>query len=112
MSVQMRNYNAARMSHPISAQATCAGWGVDAWPLLSEPTSDSGPQLEFTRDVWDLDDDQLREVLEALHLEMARWEGSAPTQVILGSLRIPWGSSKGDMDGGKVDLKGRGDGTK
>ena len=42
------------------------------------PSLDEGPQTELTRDVEDLNDDQLWEVLEALQMEMARREGLAP----------------------------------
>ena len=51
--------------------------GVDTQPLPSEPNPDDGPHMELTRDVWDLDDDQLWEMLEALQMETARRKGAA-----------------------------------
>ena len=48
---------------------------MDNWPLPSKPSLDNRAQMELTRDVQDLDDDQLWEVLEALQMETARREG-------------------------------------
>ena len=63
--------------------------GVDMWPLPTMPSQDNGPQMELTRDVWNLDDDQLWEVLEALQMEIARKEGWHPHT---GHLKEIWGA--------------------
>ena len=73
MTTQVRDYIAAWSSHPSSTQAPVMGEGVEAWPLPSEPYLDNGPQMDLTtRNLWDLDDDQLWEALEAVLLETAR----------------------------------------
>ena len=89
MGMQVRDYIVARSSHPSGAWMPLQGrgWIPDLSPVT--PTQMMGPRL--TRDAWDLDDDQLQEVLEALQMETARREGSTPTWVILGQSEGPWG---------------------
>ena len=106
-SVQARNYIATRTSCPIGTQVPVQdrGWLPGLSPV--SPALMMGSQPAVIRDVWDLDDYQLREVLEALQLEMARQEGVAPPHGSpQGSLRIPGGSSKGNMYDGEVGLRG------
>ena len=67
-------------------------------PLPSRPSLDEGPseaqtsmpQMELTRDVWDPNDDQMQEVLEALQIKMTQEKGVASLlglpQIIQGSL--------------------------
>ena len=57
---------------------------METQPHPSEAHLDSGPRTELTRDLQDLDYDQLQEVLEAVQLEAARMEGLHPTKVIMG----------------------------
>ena len=72
------------------------------------PSLADGPQMELTRDVCNLDDDQLWEALEAFQMEMARREGEAPLQ---GHPRAIWrsqGNSEASMDDGEVDPRWEG----
>ena len=64
---------------------------MDTQPLPSKPNLHDWPQTELTRDVQDLVDGQLWEVLEALQIETARREGVIPTWVALGKPEGPWG---------------------
>ena len=89
---QVREYITKRSSHPSGAlkHMWCGGVGIQ--PLPSMPSRDEGlseaqalmPQVELTRDVWDLNNDQLWEALEVLLIKMAWREGQ-----LLGS---PWGN--------------------
>ena len=62
------------------------GRGVSVQPLPSVPSPDeepseaqaSIPQVELTRDIWDLNNDQLWEVLETLQTKVAQREGQHP----------------------------------
>ena len=77
--MQVRDYIAAQSSHPSDTQVPVHCEGIGTQPLPSGPHLDNRPQTDLaTRDLWDLDDDQLWEVLEAVHLETARWEGAIP----------------------------------
>ena len=75
------------------------GRGMGIQPLPSAPSPDeepletqaSMPQVELTRDVQDLNNDQLQEVLEALQIEMAWRQETAPTVVTPEKCRGPWG---------------------
>ena len=91
MSVQVRNYIAARSSHPSGVQVPAQGGTVETGPLPSKPHLDNGPQTELTRDLLDLDYDQLWELLEAVQLEAARREGPHPIWVTPGQSDGPWG---------------------
>ena len=78
---------------------------MDTWPLPSKPNVDDGPQTELTRDIQDLDDDQLWEVLEALQTETARREGTAPPcRLLQANLRVPGSGGEADMDNREVGL--------
>ena len=77
MTMQVRDYIATWSSHPSGTQAPVKGKGVDARPLPSESHLDNGSQRELTKDLCDLDDDQLWEALEAAQLKPDR-EGTAP----------------------------------
>ena len=79
---------------------------VDTHSLPSQPNLDNGPQMGLTRDVWDLDHDQLLEVLEAIQMETARRRGSTPHGSAQGNLRVPGGDSEADMDDREVGLRG------
>ena len=76
---QVREYITMRSSHQSGAWIHVQGRGVGTWPLPRMPNLDKGlseaqvpmPLEELSRDVWDLDNDQLWEVLEALQTEMA-----------------------------------------
>ena len=63
----------------------------------------SMPQVELTGDVWDLNNDQLQEALEALQIKMALREGEAPTGVTSGKSRAPGGSGEPLTDDREVD---------
>ena len=61
------------------------------------------PQVELTRNVSDLDDDQFWEVLEALQTktaQMVRWH---PMWVTLGKSMGPWGDSDTKIDDWEVN---------
>ena len=62
------------------------------------------PKVELTRDVWNLNDDQLWEVLVALQTKIAQKEGAAP---LLGLLwvnpRVPGVGSEAVPNNGEVD---------
>ena len=88
-SMQVRNYIAARSSCPCGAQSPAPGGQVETWPLHSKPYLDNGCQMEQTRDLQDLDDDLLWEMLQAVQLEAARREGLHPQGSSHGSLRVP-----------------------
>ena len=68
-----------RISHQSGTQMHVQGSGVGTLSLMSMPSLDEGPLeaqtsipcVELTMIVWDLDDDQLWEVLEALQTETA-----------------------------------------
>ena len=80
MTMQVRDYLAAWSSHLSGTHMPIKGEGVDTQPLPSEPHLDNGPQMELTtRDLWDLDNDQLQEALEVVQFKTARKEGAAPT---------------------------------
>ena len=69
MPMQVRNYIAAQSSHLSGTQAPVQGEGMDAQPLPSKPHLDNGPWMDLaTRDLWDLDSNQLWEALEAIQL--------------------------------------------
>ena len=105
--MQVRHYIATRGSHSSGTQAPAQGEEVESWPLPSEPHLDNGPQLELTWDIWDLDIDELWEVLKALHMEVGRSEGAAPPQGSPGgSLRVPWGGGMAKVDVGEVTFWG------
>ena len=63
------------------------------------PSPDKGPseaqasmsQAELTRDVWDLDNDQLQEVLGALQTKMALREGMHAYWGHFREIQGPWG---------------------
>ena len=57
---------------------TDTGWwhGIPASP--SEPNPDNVPQRTLTRDIWELDNDKLWEVLEAIRYKMDRRKGGTP----------------------------------
>ena len=77
--MQVRDYIATWNSHPSCVQVPVQGEGVDTQPLSSKPHLDNGPQVELiTRDLQDLDNDQLQEVLEAVQFETARQEWAMP----------------------------------
>ena len=71
------------------------------------PSLDEGPQMELMRDVQDLNDNQLWEVLEAPKIEMARREGGTPHRLTQRNLMVPgvvvklkWMTGKWTPDGG------------
>ena len=77
--MQVRDYIPARSSHPSDAWVPVQGEGVDTQSLPCEPQLDDGPWMKLTtRDLGDLDDDQLLEVLEAVQLKTARRVGATP----------------------------------
>ena len=102
MSIQVRDYIAARSSHPSGTHLLTQGGDMKTQPLPSKPHLDNGPQPELTRDIWDLDYDQLCGLLKAFLMEIARREWVAPPH------RLPQGQSEGNseanMDDGKVGL--------
>ena len=55
--------------------------------------------MELAKDVWDLDDDQMFEMLEALQTKMAQREGVTPQGGLSqGNLRDPGGTREGSPD--------------
>ena len=76
---QVKEYVAVRSSCQYGAQRHVQGRAVGTQPLPSMPSLEKGLseaqasmlQVEITRDVQDLDDNQLWEILEALKTEMA-----------------------------------------
>ena len=111
--MQVRNYIFVQSSWPSIGSAPVQGEGMDAWPLPSEFHLDNGPQMDLaTRDLWDLDDDQLWEVLEVIQLETARREGAAsPHGSPRGSLQVPGAVGKLTWMMGKWSFWGGGVGT-
>ena len=104
---QVRKYIAKKGSHPSGTQTHMQGRGVGIQPLPSpeeglSKVQTSMSQAQPTRDVWDLDNDQLQQVLKALQIKMAKRERVAP---LLGSPmenpRAPRGSSEPITDDGK-----------
>ena len=82
------DYIATQSSHPVAlGHLSRVRVGYPTPP--SEPHLDNGPQMELTRDLWNLDDDQLWEVLEAGQLKAARKEGAATH---MGHPWLVWGS--------------------
>ena len=77
---------------------------MDTQPLSSKPHLDNGPQVELnTRDLQDLDNDQLKEVLETVQFETTRREEAAsPHCSPLGQYVGPWSSSEANMDDREV----------
>ena len=76
------------------------------FPLSSMPSLDEGQseaQAELTREVWDLNDDQMWEVLEALQTKMAQRGACSPTGSPQGNPRVPGGSSEFVTDDGEVE---------
>ena len=112
MILQVRDYIAARSSHPSGTQVPAQGGEVETQALPSEPSLDDGSQRELIQDIGDLDNDQLWEVLEALHMEIARREGAASQHRLpLGSLSVPSGGKMAGMDDREVTFWGGGDGN-
>ena len=69
MTMQVRNYIATQSSHPSGTKVPVQGEGMDGQPLPSEPHLDNRSWTDLaTRDLWDLDDDQLWEALAAIKL--------------------------------------------
>ena len=81
---QVREYIAARSSHPLGIWTHIKGRDLGVQPLANVPSLEEGlseaqmsmSQMELIRDVWYLDDEQLWEVLEALQTKMAQRDGS------------------------------------
>ena len=78
----------------------------------SMPSPDEGPEAQtsmpqayLTRDVWNLDSDQLQEVLEALQTVMAQREGAAPLLGCPREIQGTWGGGKAITDEGEVHTK-------
>ena len=74
-STQVWDYIAANTSYPSDIQAPVQVRRLNTQPLPNKPNPDDGPQMDLTRDVQDLDNDQLRKMLEALQMETVRSEG-------------------------------------
>ena len=73
MTMQVRDYIATQCSCFSGAQTPVQGEGVDAWPLLSQPHLDNGPQMDLTtRDIWDLEMTNYR---RHWRLSSSRWLG-------------------------------------
>ena len=63
----------------------------------------------LTRDVWDVDDDQLCEALEALQIEITWREWvTSPAGLPQGNLRAPQSSDEGVHNDGEVDPRQEG----
>ena len=74
----IRDYVAAGSSHSSDASAQGLIDGVKIQPPLSKPSPDEGLQWTLTRDICELDNDQLWKVLEAIRFETARREWQHP----------------------------------
>ena len=85
--MQVRDYIAAQNSHPSDNQAPAHGWEVKTQHLPSKSHLDDGPWPELTWDILDLDNDQLWEVLKALHVEVAKREHTVPHMGHPGAVR-------------------------
>ena len=85
---QVREYVALRGRHPSSDQVPIPS-GEEVPQFSPSEPQDSWPQFHLA--LRDLDDAQLREVLDKIQLETARREGMAPP------LRSPLGSWIGGM---------------
>ena len=76
---QVRDYVAMRISHLSGTQMHVQGRVMGIQPLPNMPSLDKGLSeaqafmlhVELSRDVWDLNENQLQEVLEALQTKMA-----------------------------------------
>ena len=77
-----------------------------SWGVVT-PSSPSKPQQQFHLALRDLDDVQLRQVMEELQQETSKREGTAPP---LGSPLHQWwcpvGGLDPDLDDGEVTLQG------
>ena len=95
MTMQVRDYIGAMVSHPSDAQAPAQGEEVETQPLPSEPHLDDGPKLELTWDIWDLNNDQLWRHLRLSMWRKPRGRGHTSTRVTLGKYEVPWGQQSG-----------------
>ena len=109
MGIQEREYVATRARGPSSDQVQIPCGEVVS---QSSPIEPQGPQLQLHLAIRDLDDAQLREVLEEHQLETARREGMAPPLGSpLGQWQGPAGGVDADLDDRGVTSKGEGMGT-
>ena len=100
---KLRQYVTVKSSHQSGTPTHVQGGGVGTQPLPSMPSLDKGlleaqtpmSQEELTRDVQDLDDDELWELLEALQTETTRREGTGS----------PLGSPQGNQWGPGVTVR-------
>ena len=109
---QVREYVARRSIHSSGTHKHVQIRGVGIWPLPSMPSQDkrlseaqaSMPQVELTWDVWDLNDNQLQEAVEALQTK-TDWSEGAASQLASpqGNPRVPGGGGEGITDDGEVD---------
>ena len=108
---QVRDYIAVRSSHHSGASAQAPDEGMETQPPPSELSRDDGLQMTLAKDIQELDDDQLLEVLEAIQFEMARREGATILHVLaLADIWIPMDGGETSMTYGGVGLEGGGDG--
>ena len=63
---------------PLGTQVQILGGQVVSQSSPSEPHPEWGPQPQLHLAIMDLVDVQLREALDEIQLETARWEGMAP----------------------------------
>ena len=71
MSMHVRDYIIKMSSHPMGHRCLSRVWGgYPTSPQWVHP--DGGPWPELMRNVWDLNDDQIREALYALQMETAK----------------------------------------
>ena len=102
---QVRKYVALRGRPPSGAHAQ-----IPRGEAVSQ-SSPSEPQQQFHLVLRDLDDAQIRQVVEELQQETARREGTAPPLgPPLGWWHGPAGGVDSDLDDGEVTLQGGGDG--
>ena len=83
------------------------GWKPSLHP--AKPSPDDGLWRTYTRDIQELDNDQLQEVLEALLFKMARREGVTLLHGLpWANMWVPRGDSETSMAYGQVGLEGKG----
>ena len=109
-STQFRDYMAVRGKCPSSTLPQILGEEVMSQSPPVESIPAGGPP-QFHMDLRDLDDAQLRQVMEDIQQEATRREGEAPPMGSpLGQWWIPVGGVNADLEDREVILQGGGDG--
>ena len=107
---QVREHVAMRGRCPFGAQVQILGGEVVTLSSPSKPHPKEGPWLQLHLAIRDLNDTQLREALEELHLQTERREGmAAPIGSPLGRWWVPVGSDDANLGKWASRMGGNGD---